>query len=207
MLVNELTGLMNPYRAQAAKPRAGATPAAVAGGAAALAVVALTVDQPAAHAAPSDVWDRLAHCESSGNWSARTGNSFEGGVQFLPSTWNAYGGLRFAPRADLATREEQIAVAERTLASQGWKAWPACSAKLGLRKYQPAKSSAPSTPSAAAPRRAARPGTSYTVRAGDTLSSIARRHHVGHWRDIWNANRERVAHPDSVRIGQTLRLP
>lgn len=75
-------------------------------------------------------WDRLAHCESSGNWAADTGNGFSGGLQLTRSTWRAYGGRG---EARDATREEQITVAERVLADQGWKAWPACSAELGLR--------------------------------------------------------------------------
>ena len=79
------------------------------------------------------VWDRLAQCESSGNWRIDTGNGFFGGLQFLPATWEGFGGLGFAPRADLATREQQIIVAERVLTKQGWGAWPACSRKLGLR--------------------------------------------------------------------------
>ncbi len=78
------------------------------------------------------VWDRLAQCESSGNWSSTVG-TYDGGLQFHPQTWNAYGGGQYAPSADRASREEQIAVAERVLAGQGWGAWPACSSKLGLR--------------------------------------------------------------------------
>jgi resuscitation-promoting factor RpfA len=79
------------------------------------------------------VWDRLAQCESSGQWRINTGNGFFGGLQFLPDTWLGFGGGEFAPRADLATREQQITVAERVLAKQGWNAWPECSRKLGLR--------------------------------------------------------------------------
>lgn len=87
-----------------------------------------------APAAPSgSVWDRLAQCESGGNWAINTGNGYYGGVQFAQGTWEGHGGTQYAPRADLATREQQIATAERVLASQGWGAWPACSAKLGLR--------------------------------------------------------------------------
>lgn len=71
-------------------------------------------------------WDRLAMCESSGNWQINTGNGFYGGVQFYQPTWEAYGGLEYAPRADLATKEQQIIVAERVLASQGPQAWPDC---------------------------------------------------------------------------------
>lgn len=79
------------------------------------------------------VWDRVAQCESGGNWSINTGNPYSGGLQFLPSTWQAFGGNEFAPAAHQATRAQQIVVAERVLAGQGWGAWPACSAKLGLR--------------------------------------------------------------------------
>jgi resuscitation-promoting factor RpfA len=79
------------------------------------------------------VWDKLAMCESSGQWRINTGNGFFGGLQFHPDTWTGFGGGAFAPRADLATREQQIIVAERVLAKQGWGAWPACSRKLGLR--------------------------------------------------------------------------
>jgi hypothetical protein len=79
------------------------------------------------------VWDRLAQCESSGNWAINTGNGFYGGLQFLPATWDGFGGGAFAPRADLASREQQIIVAERVQARQGWGAWPECSRKLGLR--------------------------------------------------------------------------
>lgn len=87
---------------------------------------------PLASAAPDSDWDRLAQCESSGNWAIDTGNGYQGGLQFAPSTWAAYGGTAYAPSANLATREEQIVVAERVLAAQGWGAWPACSAALGL---------------------------------------------------------------------------
>lgn len=93
---------------------------------------AAAIMAPTAAAAPDSDWDRLAQCESNGDWQINTGNGYHGGLQFSPSTWNAYGGQEFAPYAYQATREQQIAVAERTLAGQGWGAWPACSASLGL---------------------------------------------------------------------------
>lgn len=74
-------------------------------------------------------WDRIAACEAGGNWAINTGNGYYGGVQFDYGTWIANGGLKYAPRADLATREEQIAIAEVTQARQGWGAWPVCSAR------------------------------------------------------------------------------
>ena len=83
--------------------------------------------------AGGSVWDSLAQCESGGNWGINTGNGFSGGVQFVRSTWLGMGGGEFAPDAYLASREQQIVVAERVLASQGWGAWPGCSSKLGLR--------------------------------------------------------------------------
>ena len=79
------------------------------------------------------VWDRLAQCEAGGNWAINTGNGFFGGLQFTQGTWEAHGGRAYAPRADLATREEQITVAKRVQASQGWGAWPACTSSMGLR--------------------------------------------------------------------------
>jgi hypothetical protein len=77
------------------------------------------------------VWDALAQCEAGGNWGINTGNGFFGGVQFDQNTWERNGGLRYAQRADLATREEQIAIAEVTRARQGWGAWPTCSGRIG----------------------------------------------------------------------------
>lgn len=102
------------------------------------AVTALAVAAPmsssftSANAATSRTWNRLAECESGGNWHINTGNGYYGGLQFSYSTWQGFGGGKFASRADLATREEQIIIAERVLKTQGWGAWPACSSKLGL---------------------------------------------------------------------------
>jgi hypothetical protein len=77
-------------------------------------------------------WDALAQCEAGGNWAINTGNGFFGGVQFDQNTWERNGGLRYAARADLATREEQIAIADVTRARQGWGAWPVCSGRVGV---------------------------------------------------------------------------
>jgi uncharacterized protein YabE (DUF348 family) len=78
------------------------------------------------------IWDALARCESTGNWAINTGNGYFGGIQFDQSTWERQGGTKYAPRADMATREEQIAIAEVTRARQGWGAWPACTSRLGI---------------------------------------------------------------------------
>lgn len=111
---------------------------------------------PNASAAPDSDWDRLAECESGGDWHINTGNGYHGGLQFNQGTWSAHGGGEFAPTADQASREQQIVVAERVLASQGWGAWPACSASLGLNSA-PSERTAPAAaaPAAAAPVQAA----------------------------------------------------
>jgi len=85
---------------------------------------------PPSSAPSSGVWASLAQCESGGNWSIDTGNGYYGGLQFSLSTWQGYGGSGMPHEASAS---EQIAVAERVQASQGWGAWPACSAELGLR--------------------------------------------------------------------------
>jgi len=76
------------------------------------------------------VWDKLAKCESGGNWSINTGNGYYGGLQFSLGTWRAYGGSGLPSNA---SRERQIAIAKKLQADAGWGAWPACSRKIGLR--------------------------------------------------------------------------
>ncbi|MDV8001024.1 transglycosylase family protein [Rhodococcus sp. IEGM 1408] len=131
---------------------------------------------PAANAAPDSDWDRLAQCEAGGNWAINTGNGYQGGVQFSPSTWAAYGGTQYAPTANQATREQQIAVAEKTLAGQGWGAWPACSAKLGLNSAPTPRDvaqPAPAAPVAAAPAAPATPEAVSAAAHVATLSAFA----------------------------------
>lgn len=88
------------------------------------------MDEAPSPPAPKQVWsvnwDAVAQCESGGNWAINTGNGYQGGVQFTPSTWRAYGGGEFAPLANMASKEQQIIVAERTLRGQGIGAWPVC---------------------------------------------------------------------------------
>lgn len=83
-----------------------------------------------ASAAPATAWTKVAMCESTGNWHINSGNGFYGGLQFTNSTWAAYGGTKYAARADLATSGQQMAVAEKVLASQGKGAWPICGKHL-----------------------------------------------------------------------------
>jgi len=94
-----------------------------------------TITQPSNPADHADKWDRLAQCEAGGNWAANTGNGFGGGLQFMHqrsySTWLSFGGSDYAAHPWDASREEQIAVAEKVLASSGWRAWPGCSRKFG----------------------------------------------------------------------------
>jgi len=80
----------------------------------------------------ASVWDSVAQCESGGNWSINTGNGFYGGLQFTAQTWRAYGGSAYATTANLASREQQIAIAQKVLAAQGPGAWPVCSVRAGL---------------------------------------------------------------------------
>ncbi|WP_035846799.1 transglycosylase family protein [Kitasatospora azatica] len=87
-----------------------------------------------AHAASVSVWDKVANCESTNNWSINTGNGFYGGLQFTSSTWAAYGGTQYAAQANQASKSQQIAVAERVLVDQGPGAWPVCSVKAGLTR-------------------------------------------------------------------------
>ncbi|WP_369046835.1 transglycosylase family protein [Sinomonas sp. P10A9] len=205
--------------------------AVVAASGAALSAAALGA--PAANAADGATWDALAQCESSGNWSINTGNGFYGGLQFTQSTWAAFGGTG-APQN--ASRAQQIAVAERVLAGQGWGAWPACSAKLGLYgksganptpvqvqaapvQQAPAKQAAPAqqapvqqAPAQQAPARhaaaAAVSGSTYTVAAGDTLSQIAQNLGVtGGWQALADVNAKIISNPNLIFPGQVLQLP
>lgn len=96
------------------------------------AVVLPAVTAATASAASVSTWDRVASCESGGNWAVNTGNGYYGGLQFTTSSWLAAGGGQYASRADLATKDQQIAVAEHLLASQGPGAWPVCGPRAGL---------------------------------------------------------------------------
>ncbi|MGH3670685.1 MAG: transglycosylase family protein [Pseudonocardiaceae bacterium] len=79
------------------------------------------------------VWDRLARCESGGNWAANSGNGYYGGLQFDKSTWSAHGGDKYATYPNQASREEQIEIAKRVRDTRGnYRAWPTCSARIGL---------------------------------------------------------------------------
>ncbi|MGW7253432.1 transglycosylase family protein [Streptomyces sp. NPDC054834] len=201
--------------------------AAVLAGAALLAPLGLLAATGDADAADNGVWDRIAQCESGGNWHISTGNGYYGGLQFSASTWRAYGGTAYAPTADQASREQQIAVATKVQSAQGWGAWPVCSARAGASGAAPAAAStgttattksAPSAPSKPAKEpqrstghtnrsssRSASHGN-YTVREGDTLSRIAERHGTT-WQRIYAANKSVIGgDPDLIVPGQRLEV-
>ncbi|NEE58332.1 LysM peptidoglycan-binding domain-containing protein, partial [Streptomyces sp. SID8455] len=183
-----------------------------------------------AGAAPGEVWEKVAACESSGNWAVNTGNGYYGGLQFSGPTWAAFGGTQYAPRADLATRDQQIAIAERVLDGQGPGAWPSCSVEAGLTRggdapgttpqsagSGPVRSAAPQsapprqpkvTPAAATPTHVPGKRDSYTVSSGDSLSGIADAQQVrGGWQRLYAANRTVVGeNPDLIFPGQRLSL-
>ncbi|WP_128436914.1 transglycosylase family protein [Streptomyces cyaneus] len=194
---------------------------AVLAGAALLAPLGLLAATGNAAAADGGVWDRIAQCESGGNWHINTGNGYYGGLQFAASTWRAYGGTAYAPTADQASKDQQIAVATKVQRAQGWGAWPTCSARAGAYGSAPAASAAgsassstkaaPSTPAQAPERSSGHPnrGSSrgdYTVREGDTLSGIAARHGTT-WQRLYAANRSVIgADPHLIVPGQRLEL-
>ncbi|MFE6816696.1 MULTISPECIES: transglycosylase family protein [unclassified Streptomyces] len=188
------------------------------------------------HAASLDVWEKVASCESTSHWHINTGNGYFGGLQFSQSTWEAYGGTHYAPRADLASKDQQIAIAERVLKGQGPGAWPSCGPAAGLARGGDAPDVTPggtgttkasragNTPSTASlpgqralserPARNVGPTAvptvreMYTVTPGDSLSKIARDERVqGGWKRLYDANRPVVGDdPDLILPGQRLTL-
>lgn len=206
---------------------------AVLAGAALLAPLGLLAATGNAAAADGGVWDRIAQCESGGNWHINTGNGYYGGLQFSASTWRGYGGTAYAPTADQATKSQQIAVATKVQQAQGWGAWPTCSARAGASGSAPAAGSASGSGSGSgsgstsgstsgsattksAPSKTPERSTGntsrgssrgdYTVRAGDTLSGIAARHGTT-WQQLYAANKAVVGgDPDLIVPGQRLEL-
>ncbi|MFF3957737.1 peptidoglycan DD-metalloendopeptidase family protein [Streptomyces sp. NPDC001890] len=205
----------------------------VTAGGAGLALPLLTA--ASAGAASTDVWEKVAACESTGDWHINSGNGYFGGLQFTRSTWAAYGGTVYAPRADLATRDEQISIAEKVLDAQGPGAWPGCSTKAGLTsgadtadinpqsqrtsqvkapdrtapgRTVSGKSTAKRTSAAATPTTVPGKRESYTVTRGDSLSAIAATERVrGGWQHLYAQNREIVGDdPDLILPGQRLSL-
>ncbi|QHC20707.1 transglycosylase family protein [Streptomyces sp. GS7] len=204
-----------------------ATLAGVAGAAVAVPLMGAT----SASAASVATWDKVAQCESGGNWSINTGNGYYGGLQFSNSSWAAAGGTKYAARADLATKAQQIAVAEKLLAIQGPGAW-SCAGAGNLTAGGPAanvdpsgsavkksqgttetrkkaegttKKSAPVREKAQpAPQHSHRSGETYTVKSGDTLAKIAKAHGTN-WKALYAANKSVVGgNPNLIFPGQKL---
>ena len=200
---------------------------AVAAGATA---VGLGVMTSPAQAGTTHNWSGVAQCESGGNWAINTGNGFYGGLQFTQGTWAANGGTAYAPQANMASAAQQVAVAERVLQTQGVGAWPVCGAHLtggttSVPQAAPAHQAAPApqrtttqrtaprapqpapTRHYSAPAPAHQPAGTYTVQAGDTLSTLAASHGVdGGWRELWAENQDTVKNPNLIFVGQQLHI-
>ncbi|MHA6799523.1 transglycosylase family protein [Bounagaea algeriensis] len=194
-------------------------------GAAVAAPFALTLP---ANAASEETWDAVAECESGGDWSINTGNGYYGGLQFNESTWEGFGGTEYASNAADATREQQIAVAERVLQEQGPGAWPSCGQEAGLTadgglenqevssgsgggtedqaaaegQTETSESEAQSAP-AEQPAQQSTGGEDYTVQKGDTLGSIAKQYGVS-WEGLFEQNRQVLDDPNLIVPGQQL---
>lgn len=154
----------------------------------------------AAEAADVETWDKVAACESTNDWNINSGNGYYGGLQFSQSTWEAFGGTAYAARADLATKEQQIAIAEKVLDGQGPDAWPVCSGRAGLTIGDVKPQTTPQSQAGKVEM--------YTVVRGDTLSGIADSEDVrGGWRKLYENNRRTIgSDPDVIIPGQRLSL-
>ncbi|MEV6385024.1 transglycosylase family protein [Streptomyces sp. NPDC051773] len=223
--MSECAEYADTTRGSARKTRTTRTTAVLAG-AALLAPLGLLAVTGSASAADSGVWDRIAKCESGGDWHINTGNGYYGGLQFAASTWRAYGGTAYAATADKASKAQQIAIATKVQRAQGWGAWPVCSGRAGASGGAPAAPSTGTTGSAtstgagksvkSAPAKAPSRSTGhpdrsasrgdYTVRQGDSLSGIAARHGTT-WRQVYAANKDVIGgDPNLIVPGQRLDL-
>jgi len=193
-----------------------------------LAALALAVGISAVGVAPasakSTVWDKVASCESGGNWKINAGNGYYGGLQFSGRTWSGFGGGKYASRAHKASKGEQIAIARRVLAGQGAGAWASCGRRAHLTKSN-GKADRHATPSSN-PGSAKHSSTKHTakkpsskkhasssakktvkVKSGDTLAKIAKRYSVhGGWKGLWKLNKKTLKTPNRIKVGQVLRL-
>ncbi|MFF5519705.1 transglycosylase family protein [Streptomyces coeruleorubidus] len=187
-----------------------------------------------ASAATASEWDAVAQCESGGNWSINTGNGYYGGLQFSASTWSGYGGTKYASTADQATKDQQIEIAEKVLASQGKGAWPVCGKGLSSAGYsggseqsggstesrqteqQPASRSderpaqtqkTQKTVTTPTGKKVKKGDGEYKVVKGDTLSSIATEEKVeGGWEKLFELNKDIITDANLIYPGQQLHL-
>ncbi|MFF7790092.1 transglycosylase family protein [Streptomyces sp. NPDC007991] len=195
------------------------------------AVAAPLMASGSASAATASEWDAVAQCESGGNWSINTGNGYYGGLQFSASTWAAYGGTQYASTADQASKDQQIQVAEKVLASQGKGAWPVCGKGLSSAGYsggsaqgggstetrqseqQPASRSderpaqTQKTVTTPTGKKVKKGDGEYKVVKGDTLSSIATEQKVeGGWEKLFELNKDIITDANLIYPGQQLHL-
>ncbi|HEV7627616.1 MAG TPA: transglycosylase family protein [Streptomyces sp.] len=181
---------------------------AVVTGVAGAAVALPMVTAPGAQAASVGTWEKVAQCESSGNWQANTGNGHFGGLQFSESSWKAAGGTEYAPRADQASKEQQIATAEKLLDQQGPGAW-ACAGEGGLSADgSPAEVDPGGNEPQGQPDHKTQEGGrgNYTVKAGDTLASIASANSVD-WKKLYEDNKSVIGGDvDVIHPGQKLQV-
>jgi len=226
---------MARYRGRHRAPRTTGRTIACTALAGAVAGVPLLTITPAADAATDATWDRVAQCESSGDWSINTGNGFYGGLQFTKGTWRAYGGAKYASTANKASRSEQISIAEKVLRGQGIGAWPVCGKKGGSSKHYKATNTSGSkshkssshkssthksksvthkstkksatTPKVTRATTAKATGKTYVVRSGDTLSAIATKNHIsGGWHTLYQLNSKTISNPNLIFPGQRITL-
>jgi hypothetical protein len=163
-------------------------------------------------------WDAIAQCESGGNWGIDTGNGYSGGLQFSPGTWQSNGG---SGNPANASRAEQIRVAENVLQSQGIGAWPVCGARGGSSGggggySAPQQQSSNESTSYEAPQQQqaapvkpvlakSNPKGDYKVKAGDTLTKIAKDRKVtGGWQALFNKNKQFIGDPNLIVVGQKI---
>jgi LysM repeat protein len=189
------------------------------------AAMSALISPAAAHAASSNEWNAVAQCESGGNWADNTGNGYYGGLQFSASTWDGFGGTAYASHANEASPSEQMAIADKVVAAQGWGAWPVCSRVAGVTGVPTASGvhTTPPSPSSGSSSSSGSSGSSsssaptlvpavkganYKVKPTDTLSAIASRHHTkGGWMKIYTINKSVIgSNPSLILPGMKLKV-
>ncbi|WP_369187322.1 transglycosylase family protein [Streptomyces sp. R08] len=185
-------------------PMGQARTTAVLAGAALLAPLGLLAASGNAAAADSGVWDRIAQCESGGNWHINTGNGYYGGLQFSAGTWRAYGGSAYAATADQASKSAQITVAGKVQRAQGWGAWPVCSVRAGASGSAPAGSSGTVSEKSTGTKKSTTESTSESTTKKSTKKATPSKPAKTPARGTNNASRGTSRGDYTVREGDTL---